>query len=140
MEVLALIDQVRNAQTKKGSRPKDNVALPEYSGKTPEQLRRMLRTMLLARRIEREEKLLLRKGYNRFFIGCGGKELMDVCWAEALRPNDPWVGYYRNKAFDLHRGASVWEKMLEVAGYGAPAKKPVEGAAEQPAEEPPQKN
>ncbi len=116
MEVLALIDQVRNAKAKKKSKPKDNEPLEEYSGKTPAQLKHMLRTMLLARRIEREEKLLLRKGYNRFFIGCGGKELMDVCLAEATRDNDPFVGYYRNKAFDLHRGSSVWEKMLEAIG------------------------
>ncbi len=116
MEVLALIDQVRNAKARKTARPKDNEPLEEYSGKTPAQLKNMLRTMLLARRIEREEKLLLRKGYNRFFIGCGGKELMDVCLAEATRGNDPFVGYYRNKAFDLHRGSSVWEKMLEAIG------------------------
>jgi len=116
LEVLALIEQVRKAEPRKGARPKDTGPLEEYSGKTRAQLRRMLQTMLLARRIEREEKLLLRKGYNRFFIGCGGKELMDVCLAEALRPNDPWIGYYRNKAFDLHRGASIREKMLEAIG------------------------
>ena len=116
MDVLTLIDQVRNAEAKTKKKPKDDEPLEEYSGKTPQQLKHMLRSMLLARRIEREEKLLLRKGYNRFFIGCGGKELMDVCLGEAMRENDPWVGYYRNKAFDMHRGASVWEKMLEAIG------------------------
>ncbi len=117
MEVLALIDQVRNADGKKAKKKvKESEPLEEYSGKTPKQLKGMLRSMLLARRIEREEKLLLRKGYNRFFIGCGGKELMDVCLAEAMRKDDPWVGYYRNKAFDMHRGASVREKMLEAIG------------------------
>jgi len=116
LEVLALIDQVRNATAKKGAKPKVNQPLDEYSGKTPAQLKNMLRTMLLARRIEREEKLLLRKGYNRFFIGCGGKELIDVALAEATRANDPFVGYYRNKAFDLHRGSEIREKMLEAIG------------------------
>ncbi len=117
MEILALIDMVRNYKEKK-KKPalKDDQPLKEYSGKTPAQLKRMFRSMLLARRIEREEKLLLRKGYNRFFIGCGGKELIDVCLADALRDNDPFVGYYRNKAFDVHRGAEIWEKMLEAIG------------------------
>ena len=52
MEVLALIDQVRNATVKKGAKPKANQPLDEYSGKTPAQLKNMLRTMLLARRID----------------------------------------------------------------------------------------
>ncbi|MEW6051421.1 MAG: thiamine pyrophosphate-dependent enzyme [Candidatus Zixiibacteriota bacterium] len=123
MEVLALIDKLKHYDGKLPSRAKDNQPLEGYSGKTPAELKRMLRTMLTARRVEREEKLLLRKGYNRFFIGCGGKELMDVAFAENLRPNDPFVGYYRNKAFDIHRGSSLWDKMLEAIGdYRAPNK------------------
>ena len=116
MDVLAIIDKVQELETKVKSRPKDDQPLSEYSGKTPAELRGMLYTMLKARRVEREEKLLLRKGYNRFFIGCGGKELIDVAFAENLRKNDPWVGYYRNKAFDLHRGSTLEDKMLEAIG------------------------
>ncbi len=116
MEVLALIDKVRNFDGKVGAKPKDNEQLAAYSGKTPAELRKMFRTMLLARRIEREEKLLLRKGYNRFFIGCGGKEMIDVCLSDNLKVTDPFIGYYRNKAFDLHRGAPIWDKMQEAIG------------------------
>ncbi|MFQ5499406.1 MAG: thiamine pyrophosphate-dependent enzyme [Candidatus Zixiibacteriota bacterium] len=116
MEVLALIDKVKSYDGKTGSRPKDSQKLEAYSGMTPAQLRNMLNTMLKARRVEREEKLLLRKGYNRFFIGCGGKELIDICFAEALRSDDPMVGYYRNKAFDLHRNTPLEWKMLEAIG------------------------
>lgn len=116
MEVLALIDKIKKYDGKLPSRVKENQPLEGYSGKTPAELKRMLRTMLTARRVEREEKLLLRKGYNRFFIGCGGKELIDVAFADNLRPNDPFAGYYRNKAFDLHRGSSLWNKMLEAIG------------------------
>ncbi|UCD64061.1 MAG: hypothetical protein JSW34_01120 [Candidatus Zixiibacteriota bacterium] len=116
MDVLAIIDKVEEFQPKVKTRPKDNEPLEAYSGKTPAELRGMLYTMLKARRVEREEKLLLRKGYNRFFIGCGGKELIDVCFAQTLRKNDPWVGYYRNKAFDLHRGSTLTDKMLEAIG------------------------
>lgn len=72
--------------------------------------------MLMARRIEMEEKLLLRKGHCRFVIGCGGKELIDVVGAQFLKPKDPFFGYYRNKAFDMHRGASLDEKMKEAIG------------------------
>ncbi len=116
MEVLALIEKIKHYDGKLPAKLKDNEPLEAYSGKTPAELKKMLRTMLTARRVEREEKLLLRKGYNRFFIGCGGKELMDVCFADNLRLNDPFVGYYRNKAFDLHRGSTLWDKMLEAIG------------------------
>ncbi len=116
MDVLAIIDKVQEVESKVKSRPKDNTPLEAYSGKTPAELRGMLYTMLKARRVEREEKLLLRKGYNRFFIGCGGKEMIDVVFAETLRDSDPWVGYYRNKAFDLHRGSTLEDKMLEAIG------------------------
>lgn len=116
MDVLAIIDQVQDVKTKVKTKPKATDKLKDYSGLTPKQLKGMLRTMLTARRVELEEKLLLRKGYNRFFIGCGGKELADVCFAEQLRKDDPWAGYYRNKAFDIHRGSDLEWKMLEAIG------------------------
>ena len=72
--------------------------------------------MLLARRVEMEEKLLLRKGHCRFVIGCGGKEMIDVVGAYSLRDRDPFFGYYRNKAFDLYRGVPLSEKMKEAIG------------------------
>ena len=88
----------------------------DYCGLTPEQLWKMYRVMVLARRVELEEKVLLRKGICRFFIGCGGKELIDVVAAQALDEQDPFVGYYRNKAFDLYRGVTIEEKILEAIG------------------------
>jgi len=116
VEVVALIDQVKSFDGKLPKALKKDKPLDEYSGKTPAELKKMLRVMLTARRVEREEKLLLRKGHNRFFIGCGGKELIDVALASNLRPTDPFAGYYRNKAFDLFRGASLKWKMLEAIG------------------------
>ncbi|MCP4686071.1 MAG: hypothetical protein GY867_11600 [bacterium] len=116
MEVVALLDKVKGYEGKLPKRLKKDQPLDQYGGKTPEELKKMLKVMLTARRVEREEKLLLRKGYNRFFIGCGGKELIDVVLADAVRPSDPMVGYYRNKAFDLFRGSSLRWKMLEAIG------------------------
>jgi 2-oxoisovalerate dehydrogenase E1 component len=87
-----------------------------YSGLTSDELWKLYRIMVLARRIELEEKMLLRKGICRFFIGCGGKELIDVVAAQALDPQDPFVGYYRNKAFDLYRGVTIEEKIFEAIG------------------------
>ncbi|HUV31309.1 MAG TPA: thiamine pyrophosphate-dependent enzyme [Acidobacteriota bacterium] len=116
MEVVALIDKVRHYEGKVPAPLKENEPLEAYAGKTPAELKRLLKVMLTARRVEREEKLLLRKGHNRFFIGCGGKELIDVALGSHLRPDDPWVGYYRNKAFDFYRGASLQDKMLEAIG------------------------
>jgi 2-oxoisovalerate dehydrogenase E1 component len=116
LEVLTLIDKVRKYPGKLPSKLKPNQQLEAYSGRTVAELKNMLKVMLTARRVEREEKLLLRKGYNRFFIGCGGKELMDVSLAGSLRPNDPFLGYYRNKAFDIFRGSTLRDKMLEAIG------------------------
>lgn len=118
METLQLIEQIMSYGAKgKKKAPAKNVRLAEYGNLTAPDLKNMLKSMLLARRIEREEKLLLRRGYCRFFIGCGGKELVDVVSAQFLRPNDPFVGYYRNKAFDMHRDQSlVLEKMYEAVG------------------------
>lgn len=88
----------------------------DYSGISKKTVEKMYSTMVLARRVELEEKNLLRRGLCRFFIGCGGKELIDVVLAEALEKDDPFVGYYRNKAFDLYRGVTVRDKMLEAVG------------------------
>ncbi len=95
---------------------KKNIDFEEYGGLTRNILQKMYRSMVLARRIELEEKLLLRKGVCKFVIGCGGKELIDVVAAEILRPTDPHVGYYRNKAFDMHRGVAISEKIMEAVG------------------------
>ena len=91
-------------------------AISEYSGVDRDTLLKMYSTMVLARRIELEEKYLLRRGYCRFFVGCGGKELIDVVFAQALRPADPFIGYYRNKAFDMYRGVSIKQKIYEAVG------------------------
>ncbi len=95
---------------------RDEGQIDRYGGLSRETLRKMYYTMVLARRIEQEEKILLRKGLCKFFIGCGGKELMDVVAAELLQSDDPFIGYYRNKAFDLYRGVSVKQKILEAIG------------------------
>ena len=102
------------SQLQPGSKKAD--ALSGYCGASLDDLRKMYRTMVLARRVELEEKILLRKGLCRFFIGCGGKELIDVVAAQALRPDDPFVGYYRNKAFDLYRGVTIEQKIYEATG------------------------
>jgi 2-oxoisovalerate dehydrogenase E1 component len=116
VEIVALTEKLRNYTGQAGRAVKDDAALAAYNGLRPADLRKMYYSMLLARRIEREEKLLLRKGHCRFFLGCGGKELIDVVAAQYLRPNDPFFGYYRNKAFDMHRGVSIEEKMKEAIG------------------------
>lgn len=116
MEIVALSEKLRNFKGKTKAPIKGDKPLAAYNGLKPSQLRKMFHSMLLARRIEREEKLLLRKGHCRFVIGCGGKEMIDVVGAHYTRPNDPFLGYYRNKAFDIHRGISIKEKMREAIG------------------------
>ncbi|NMC43090.1 MAG: hypothetical protein GYA46_04155 [candidate division Zixibacteria bacterium] len=116
MDIAVLAEKLRNHKGKVGASVKKDEPLTAYNGLKPSELRKMYHSMLMARRIEREEKLLLRKGHCRFFIGCGGKEMIDVVAAHYLRPNDPFFGYYRNKGFDMQRGASLEEKMKEAIG------------------------
>ncbi len=112
MAYLEVRDWIKEIKAKS---KKDGV-LKEYGDLSRDDLLKMYRTMVLARRIELEEKILLRKGLCRFFIGCGGKELIDVVIARALNPADPFIGYYRNKAFDLYRGVSIKQKIYEAVG------------------------
>ncbi len=109
-EVKDWINKLQEPETKK------TFSADEYGGLSEERLKKMYRSMVLARRIELEEKLLLRKGLCKFVIGCGGKELVDIVAAELLKNTDPQIGYYRNKAFDMHRGVSIKEKIYEAVG------------------------
>lgn len=93
-----------------------NKPLKEYSGLTAKDLEYIFDIMIKSRRILIEEKLLTRRGENFFFIGSSGKELIDACTGFLLRPDDPFLGYYRNMTFDLTRGISVRQKMLEAIG------------------------
>jgi len=106
-------DWIKDIKPKSADKKTD---LKEYGNLDRDTLKRMYHSMVLARRIELEEKLLLRKGLCKFVIGCGGKELIDVVAAQLLKKDDPQVGYYRNKAFDMHRGVSINEKILEAIG------------------------
>lgn len=122
MEITALVEKLRNFKGKIGTK-KPNKPLKAYSGLKPSELRQIYRSMLMTRRIEREEKLLLRRGHCRFFIGCGGKEMIDCVAVNWLRSKDPFFGYYRNKGVDVHRvllaGEEEWllrEKMREAIG------------------------
>ncbi len=108
-EIRDWIKDIKPSSDKKAS-------LEEYGGLNLEILKKLYYTMVLTRRIELEEKILLRKGLCKFFIGCGGKELIDVVAAQALKIDDPFIGYYRNKAFDMYRGVTIKEKILEAVG------------------------
>jgi 2-oxoisovalerate dehydrogenase E1 component len=116
LEVSTIINELRNATPRAGAAVSADGIRAEYSNRTIDQIRAIVRDMLRSRRVEQEEKLLLRKGHNRFFIGANGKELVDVVLAHALRPTDPFVGYYRNKAFELARGVSSLEKLYQALG------------------------
>jgi len=108
--------EIRDWVAKLEPHPPRKGAIEEYGGIDRATLKEMYSVMVLARRIELEEKILLRKGLCRFFIGCGGKELIDVVAAHLLHPDDPFVGYYRNKAFDLYRGVTIEQKIMEATG------------------------
>jgi len=123
VQIQALVDKLRTHKGKKATKLAASNKPKGYGGLSVADLRKMFYSMLMTRRIEMEEKLLLRKGYTKFIIGCGGKEMIDAVTVQFLRKDDPFLGYYRNKGFDVHRTLlykdEKWllrEKMREAIG------------------------
>lgn len=78
-----------------------------------EELLRAYRTMLLSRRLDEKQMILLKQGKVFFHIGGSGHEAAQVAAASALRPGHDWAcPYYRDQAFVLHLGTTAEDVML----------------------------
>lgn len=92
---------------------------PEYVrlGLTSEQLLRMYRTMVLARRLDERQWILNRQGKQFFVIGCQGHEASGVGSASALQPGlDVMLPYYRSLPAVLVFGTTARDVLLESLG------------------------
>ena len=82
-------------------------------GLSKDELLRVYRTMLTARRLDEKILILLKQGKAFFHIGGSGHEAAQVAAAAALRPKHDWsFPYYRDMAFSLHMGMTAEDVML----------------------------
>jgi TPP-dependent pyruvate/acetoin dehydrogenase alpha subunit len=87
----------------------------ETLGLTPDDLRRMLRTMLVARLIDEASLRQNRMGRAPFVVPVSGHEGCQVGTASALVPGtDVWVPYYRDLGVVLVAGLTPYEVFLGV--------------------------
>ncbi|MEX0736219.1 MAG: thiamine pyrophosphate-dependent enzyme, partial [Bacteroidota bacterium] len=91
-------------------------AAPKHSkatGLSKDELLRVYRTMLTARRLDEKILILLKQGKAFFHIGGSGHEAAQVAAAAALRPQHDWsFPYYRDMAFSLQMGMTAEDVML----------------------------
>lgn len=95
-----------------------------------DQLLRAYRSMLLARRMDEKQLILLKQGKCFFHIGGSGHEAAQVAAASALRPGYDWFfPYYRDIGLSLHLGLTPEEVFL--AAFHR-AEDPMTGARQMP--------
>ncbi len=100
-------------------------------GLSPERLRDMFETMLLARAVDERQWILNRQGRQAFHISCQGHEGSGVGSAFALdRARDVMVPYYRSLAAVLAFGLTPFQAFLSAL---ARADDPTSGGRQMPA-------
>jgi 2-oxoisovalerate dehydrogenase E1 component len=102
----------------------------KQAGLSKEQLLRAYRTMLLARRMDEKQLILLKQGKCFFHIGGSGHEAAQVAAATAFKPGYDWFfPYYRDIGFSLHLGLTPEEIFLAALHR---AEDPMTGARQMP--------
>ena len=82
-------------------------------GLSKEDLIQMYRIMLLSRRMDEKQLMILKQGKSFFHIGGSGHEAAQIAAAAALRPGYDWVfPYYRDQAFVLKYGMTPEDLFL----------------------------
>ena len=82
-------------------------------GLSKEDLIQAYRIMLLSRRMDEKQMMILKQGKAFFHIGASGHEAAQIAAAAALRPGRDWAfPYYRDQAFVLKYGMTSEEIFL----------------------------
>jgi 2-oxoisovalerate dehydrogenase E1 component len=84
-------------------------------GSSKEELIRVYRLMLLSRRMDEKQEILVKQGKTFFHVGGSGHEAAQITAAKALKPGYDWAfPYYRDQAFVLAYGITPEEIFLAV--------------------------
>lgn len=99
-------------------------------GLDADQLRGILRMMMIARRTDEKHLMLLKQGKSFFHIGVSGHEAIQLGIAASLRPETDWAWtYYRDMAMVYAMGHTPKEHFL---GAFAKADDPASGGRQMP--------
>ena len=85
----------------------------KYQGHNKKQLLEIYRLMVLSRKLDEKQLILLKQGKGFFHIGASGHEAATIAAAHALKPSfDYAYPYYRDQAFCLAYGMKPEEILL----------------------------
>jgi 2-oxoisovalerate dehydrogenase E1 component alpha subunit len=91
----------------------------EVLGLGEDDLRKIYRYMLLARRTDERSWILNRQGKAAFVISCQGQEAAQVGAAYGLRPGHDYIyPYYRDHGIVMTLGVTARDEMLALLGRG----------------------
>jgi 2-oxoisovalerate dehydrogenase E1 component len=87
--------------------------MSKFKGFTRKELLQVYKTMVLSRKLDEKQLILLRQGRVHFHIGGSGHEAAQVGAVMNFKPNSDWAYcYYRDQAFVLGFGMTVGDILL----------------------------
>ena len=85
----------------------------KYKGHTKKEILEIYRLMILSRKLDEKQLILLKQGKGYFHIAAAGHEAAEVAAAKAMKPGyDYAYPYYRDQAFCLGYGMTEKEALL----------------------------
>lgn len=90
-----------------------HIDIPKDAAFSPDQLKGILRKMMLARRLDQKMLMLLKQGKSFFHIGGSGHEAAQLAAAHAFVPGRDWsYPYYRDLSYMLGMGMTAGQIMI----------------------------
>jgi len=85
----------------------------KYKGHTKKEILEIYRLMVLSRKLDEKQLILLKQGKGYFHIAAAGHEAAEVAAARAMKPGHDYAyPYYRDQAFCLAYGMTEKEALL----------------------------
>lgn len=98
-------DLAAGIKTAKGTGNPFALKIPKNNPFSPEELRDILKTMMVSRRLDQKMLTLLKQGKSFFHIGGSGHEAAQIAAAKAVVPGKDWsYPYYRDLSYMLGMG------------------------------------
>ena len=85
----------------------------KYKGHTKKEILEIYRLMVLSRKLDEKQLILLKQGKGYFHIAAAGHEAAEIAAARAMKPGyDYAYPYYRDQAFCLGWGATIRDVLM----------------------------